>query len=126
MAEQLVDDVAGNVLGERRPFQYVADNGTEYNVELDNSIAVAVGNDESTDAGLDRVSVSGRLPLAPRYINVVATGDDNIRKRVVIGSATNPLFVGTSSSFTANGVTFSVLSSRGERRSRVRLPAEAV
>lgn len=120
MAEQLIDDTQGNVLGERRTYRYISDNGTEYNVDLDNSIAVAVGNTPSTTPDLDVLSVSGTRPLAPRYVNVVATADDNIRKRVVITSPTNPLFTGTTSTFTANGIGFTVLSSRGEKRPRLR------
>lgn len=121
MAEQLTDDNLGNVLGERRTYVYTSDRGTQYNVDLDNSLAVAVNNTPSTDDSLDGLSVTGQLPLAPRYLNVVATNDDTIRKRVIITSPTNPLFTGASSSFTANGIAFTVLSSRGERRPRFRV-----
>lgn len=121
MAEQLTDDNQGNVLGERKTFLYTSDRGTQYNMDLDNSLGLPVGNTPSTDGSLDAISATGTLPLKPRYINVVATNDDSIRKRIVIGSPTNPLFLGTTSTFTANGVEFTVLSSRGEQRPRLRV-----
>lgn len=121
MAEQLTDDNLGNVLGERRTYAYTSDRGTVYNMDLDNSLAVGVNNTPSTDDSLDGLASTGRLPLSPRYINVVATADDTIRKKIVITSPTNPLFTGASSSFTANGVAFTVLSSRGEKRPRFRV-----
>lgn len=117
---QLIDDSQGNVLGERYTALYTSDKGTQYNMELDGSIGVAVGNSPSTNGALDAIAASGTLPLRPRYINVVASADDNIRKRIVVCSPTNPLFVGTTSVFTANGVEFTVLSSRGEQRPRLR------
>lgn len=127
MAEQLIDDTQGNVLGERETFLYTSDNGRQYNMDLDNSLSLPVGNSPSTDASLDAVNATATRPFKPRYINVVASNDDNIRKQIVVCSATNPLFVGTASTFTANGVEFTVLSSVGERRSRLRtLSAPAV
>lgn len=120
MGEQLVDDNLGNVLGERRTYEYTSDRGTKYNIDMDNSIAVGVNNTPATDEALDTLAVYGSRPLAPRYINVVASADDNIRKRIVITSPTNPLFTGAASTFTANGVAFTVLSSRGEKRPRLR------
>lgn len=116
--EQLTDDNLGNVLGERRTYLYTADNGTQYNMDVDNSIAVAVNNTPSTDANLPGLRVNQKRPLQPRYILAESAADPEIKKRIVIGSATNPLFVGTTSTFTANGVAFRVTSSNGEKRKR--------
>lgn len=116
--EQLTDDNLGNVLGERRTYLYVADNGTQYNMDVDNSIAVAVDNTPSTDANLPGLRVNQKRPLQPRYILAESVADPEIKKRIVIGSVTNPLFIGTDSTFTANGVEFRVTSSNGEKRKR--------
>lgn len=116
--EQLTDDNLGNVLGERRTYLYIADNGTQYNMDVDNSIAVAVDNTPSTDGNLPGLRVNQKRPLQPRYILAESVADPEIKKRIVIGSPTNPLFVGTDSEFTANGVVFRVTSSNGEKRKR--------
>lgn len=121
MAEQLIDDTVGNVLGERSTYRYVSDKGTEYNIDLDNSVSGAVGNILSTDGTLDGLAASGTLPLKPRYINVVATDNDTIRKKIIITSPTNGLFTGVTATTNINGVAFTVLSSRGEQRPRFRV-----
>lgn len=119
-AEQLVDDALGNVLGERRTYLYVSDRGDSYNMDVDNSIAVAVNNTPSTDATLPGLRVSQQRPLRPRYI-LAENVDGTIRKKIVIGSATNPLFIGTETEFTANGVLFSVTSAQGEKAQRYKV-----
>lgn len=119
-AEQLVDDALGNVLGERRTYVYVTDAGVSYNMDVDNSIAVAVDNTPSTNAALPGLRVSQKRPLRPRYI-LAENADGTIRKRIVIGSAANPLFVGTDSEFTANGVVFSVTYAQGETVQRYKV-----
>lgn len=119
-AEQLVDDNLGNVLGERRTYLYVSDRGDSYNMDVDNSIAVAVDNTPSTDATLPGLRVSQKRPLQPRYI-IAENADGTIRKRIVIGSPTNPLFLGTDTQFTANGVTFDVTSAQGEKAQRYKV-----
>lgn len=118
MAEQLIDDTLGNVLGERRTYVYTTDAGVEYNMDIDNSIAVAVNNTPSTDATLPGLRVSQKRPLAPRYILIQDTATQNIKKRVVIGSVTNPLFTGEDTTLTINGTAFEVTSSQGEKRQR--------
>jgi hypothetical protein len=119
-AEQLVDDSLGNVLGERRTYVYVSDRGDSYNMDIDNSIAVAVDNTPSTDATLPGLRVSQKRPLRPRYI-LAENADGTIRKRIVIGNPANPLFTGADTSFTANGVTFEVTSAQGEKAARYKV-----
>lgn len=116
--EQLTDDNLGNVLGERRTYIYESDDGTQYNMDVDNSIHVTVGNTPSTDGSLPGLKVNQKRPLQPRYILAESVAEPEIKKRIVIGDRDNPLFLGTTSRFTANGTEFRVTSSNGEKRQR--------
>lgn len=127
MAEQLIDDTSGNVLGERATFAYTSETGQVYNMVLDNSVGAGVGNPYSTDASLPGLSASAQRPIRPRYINVEDVATGNIKKRIVVCNPSNAFFQGTDSTLTINGVEFVVTSSRGEQRVRYKLavpPAE--
>lgn len=121
MANQLDDDTQGNVLGERVTFVYTANNGQVYNMVQDASVGVAVGNVLSTDADADIVSASERRGLKLRYINVEGQTEPEKKKRIVIGSPTNPLFTGAATTVSINSVTFRVQTIVGERRSTLRV-----
>lgn len=121
MANQLEDDTQGNVLGERVTFVYTANNGQVYNMVQDASVGVAVGNVLSTDADADIVSASERRGLKLRYINVEGQTEPEKKKRIVIGSPTNPLFTGAATTVSINSVTFRVQTIVGERRSTLRV-----
>jgi len=125
MAQQLDDDTQGNILGERVTFVYTANNGDVYNMTQDASVGVAVGNVLSTDAEPDQLSVNGTKPVRPRYILVEGQTEPEKKKRIVIGSPTNPLVTGAATSVSINGVTFRVSFVGAEQRRlpRVQPPA---
>lgn len=126
MAEQLIDDTSGNVLGERRTFEYVSETGQSYNMVLDNSVGAGVGNAYSSDASLPGLSASAQRPIRPRYINVEDVATGNIKKRIVICSPSNAFYQGTDTTLTINGVDFVVTSSRGEQRIRYKVEAAPI
>lgn len=126
MAEQLIDDTAGNVLGERRTFVYTSETGQQFNMELDNSVGAGVGNPYSSDATLPGLSASAKRPIRPRYINVEDVATGNIKKRIVICNPTNAFYQGTDTTLTINGTEFVVTSSRGEDRARYKVEAAPV
>lgn len=121
MAEQLIDDTQGNVLGERATFVYQSETGQSYNMILDNSVGAGVGNQLSSDATLPGLSASAQRPIRPRYINVEDVATGLIKKRIVICSPTNAFFTGTDTTLTINGTNFIVTSSRGEQRVRYKV-----
>lgn len=123
MAQQLVDDAEGNVLGERETFVYTTDAGVARNIVLDGSVSRAAGNTISASLAPPSLPASQKRPLKPRYVLVSDGETGNKRKRIIIGSITNPLFTGASSTFTANGTAYTVRTRVGERTSAPRLSA---
>ena len=121
MAQQLLDDTQGNVLGERETFAYTSETGQVYNMVLDNSVGAGVGNPYSTDSTLPGLSASAKRPLRPRYINVQDVATGLIKKRIVICKPDNSFYQGTDTTLTINGTAFVVTSSRGEERIRYQL-----
>lgn len=119
MANQLVDDNLGNVLGERATFVYTSNAGVVYNIVQDASVAIAVGNVLSTDAQPAVIPLSGTRPLRCRYILVEGQTEPEKKKRIVIGSASNPLVTGAATTVSINGVLFRVTFVGAEQR---RLP----
>lgn len=116
MANQLDDDNQGNVLGERTTFVYTDNRGTVWNMTQDSSVAVAVGNVLSTDATPPLLPLGGDRPFRPRYILLEGQTEPEKKKKVYIGSATNPLFLGTTTTVSINAVTYRVTRPVGEQR----------
>lgn len=119
--------------GSKRYFEYTADDGQTYGMNLDESTyenaalgfgqALAVGDPEY--AGL--LSATGTRPLAPRYFNMVGTNTEGetVRRRVFVGDNeaaawVNPqtfsLTLLTVVGNTATPTVFLVSSAIGERR----------
>lgn len=118
--------------GSRRYFQYTADDGQTYGMELDESTyetadlgfaALDVGAAEF--AGL--LSASATRPLAPRYFNMVGTDADGrqVRRRVLVGDNEAAAWINpqnfsinllTVVGQTATSTVFTVSSAIGERR----------
>lgn len=106
--------------GSRKWYVYVDDDENEYAVQLDED----TGNLE----GLGFTAYNGSPVLDPppkglrlRYINAVQTsgaGAGFRYRRFAAGFTDAPLYSGTQTTFTLNGLTYSVTSTRGERSRR--------
>lgn len=122
--------------GSKRYFEYTADDGQTYGMNLDESTyetpnlgfgqALAVGDPEY--AGL--LSATGTRPLAPRYLNLVGTNasGETVRRRVFVGDNESQAWVNpqafsitllTVVGNTATPTPFVVSSAIGERRTFV-------
>lgn len=123
MAQQLDDDAQGNILGERETFVYTSDAGVAYNIVQDGSVSRGAGNTISASLANPSLPASQKRPIRPRYVLVSDGASQLKRKRIIIGSPTNPLFTGAQSTFIANGVSYTVRTRVGERTSAPRLSA---
>lgn len=127
MANQLDDDNQGNILGERATFVYVTNGGVSYNITQDASVAVAVGNALSTDASAPILRASQRRGIRARYVLLEGQTAPEKKKRVIIGSPTNPLMTGTQLEVSINAETYRVTQTVGELVNRLRVqPAPEV
>lgn len=119
-------DSVGNRLGRRRTFVYESDTGISYNISLDESVSLAVGNDPSSNGALPVLRASQAFPLKCRYILLSLNSDTNITKRVIIGDIENALYQSSApTQVTINGVAWTVTTRVGERRSVLRVDAPA-
>ena len=84
-------DTVGNRNGPRAVFVYTTDGGTAYNVSLDDSVATAAGNPESS-ANNPAIRATGRRPFQLRYILCSLQSDPTITKKVTVCNAANLLF----------------------------------
>jgi hypothetical protein len=110
-------DTVGNLLGSRAVYEYETDGGTSYNIQLDESVADAVGNDQS-GVNLPVIRASGRKPFAPRYILLSLDSDPAVRKTAIICDVTNPLFARDSAgTVTINSVAWNITGRVGEKAS---------
>lgn len=106
--------------GSRAWFNYEADNGITYAVELDEDTGTLSG------LGFTRYSDSTPSTTLPqgwsmRYINAVKTSGDGagfVSRRFPCGTTDAALYAGTSSTFTRGGDSFAVSSARGEDQRR--------
>jgi hypothetical protein len=113
--------------GSRRWFQYEADNGKKYAVELDESTyeTNALGFeaiDASATVGEGRVlQASAKRPLRMRYVMLYRkVGGDIKRRKVYCGKKGVDVFTGQAQSVEIDGgVAWSILSTIGERRKGV-------
>ena len=91
-------------------YQYVSDNGTTY------SLATTVQNGNVNSA------TGSPVPITSRYLKgwtcrfIFGQASTGEVTQVPIFSATNPLFVGTSTSFTKDGTSYAVTGRIGEQR----------
>lgn len=110
-------DTVGNLLGPRATFLYETDGGTSYNIQLDESVATAVGNDLST-VNVAAIRASGRKPFQPRYILLALVSNPAVTKSAIICDVTNPLFArDASGTVTINGVAYTITGRIGEKAS---------
>lgn len=110
-------DTVGNRLGPRAVFTYVTDGGTSYNIQLDESVGNAVGNDESS-TNLPVIRASGRKPFQPRYILLALDSDPTITKTAIICDVANALFArDAAGDVTINGVAWNITGRVGEKAS---------
>ena len=103
--------------GSRAWFIYNDDDGEDYAVNLDED----TGNLEAFDFS----PYTGTPPLDPpprgfrmRYVNAVQTSGDGAGYRYrafPCGTDTAPVYDGTQATFTVNGLSYAVTSTRGER-----------
>lgn len=115
-------DSVGNRLGKRRTMVYESDTGVSYNVSLDESVALAVGNDPSTNGSFPVLRASQSFPLKPRYVLMSLNSDPSVTKKAVIGDIENALFQSSApTQVTINGVVYTVTTRVGERRSVLRV-----
>lgn len=91
---------------------YQQDNGAECAMRIDESNGEQGG---FTDVTTDGTPPECPKSLKPRYVNGV---DANGGGRLLIGDPANELYT-DGGTFTANGRTFSITSSRGEKGRRV-------
>lgn len=107
--------------GSRAWYVYQDDDDNDYAVELDEDLAAVTGS------GFVRYTGETALDLPPkglrmRYVNAVQTsgaGAGYRSRKVYCATTEATLYGGTTTTFTLNGVTYSVSSKRGERK---RLP----
>lgn len=103
--------------GSRSWFNYTADDGTLYAVEMDDDVGAL------NVAGFTPYTGTAPLKLLPqgsrmRYVNAVqttGTGAGFKSRRIPVGLATAPLYTGTTTTVTLNGFVYAVSSTRGER-----------
>lgn len=111
-------DTVGNRLGPRAYFDYTTDDGRVLSVLMDESVALAVGNEPASGTN-PRGSFRGS-GIVPRYILLQLVDDPTVRKRVVITEPDSGFMTSaTSASIAINGVNWSQTYRSGERLSMV-------
>lgn len=103
--------------GSKKWFIYNDDDGENWGVELDEDTGSLVGLDFSPYTGSPSLD---QLPRGKfmRYINAVQTSGSGAGFRYrsfPCGTDTAPLYDGTQTTFTVNGLNYAVTSTRGER-----------
>lgn len=100
--------MAGNLLGERRYYEYIDDAGNGFKYLTDQSLGQAVGATENdTNPDLPR-------RFSPRIL--YAEGPNGERKKVIVPTADNTAYArNTSTNLTIDGLTFSTTGRRGEK-----------
>jgi len=110
-------DTVGNRNGPRAVFVYTTDGGTAYNVSLDDSVATAAGNPESS-ANNPSIRATGRRPFQLRYILCSLQSNPAVSKKVTICSASNVLFArDVAGVITINSVDWDITGRVGEKAS---------
>lgn len=122
----MAEDTVGNILGVRGVFIYTSDSSVNYNINLDRSVSLAVGNELSTNGAFPIIRASGRRPISPRYLLCQQNSDPRVKKRIIVGDLVNSVFLSSAATqITINNVPFTVTGRVGEKRSTLVLtPAE--
>lgn len=114
----MAEDTVGNILGKRGVFVYQNDSSVSYNISLDRSVSLAVGNALSEIATLPIIRASGRRPISPRYLLLQQKDAPTVKKKAIICDLVNSLFLSSAASeVTINGVVYVVTGRVGEKRS---------
>lgn len=101
---------------------YTSDNGTEYALELDESIYETAALGFAVLPGQrDIISATGRLPLRPRYVNCNRVNADGLTLRAsfLVGSSAAFVALQTAGTVTVDGDAWNLSSVRGEQRAIV-------
>lgn len=104
--------------GSRRWYVYTDDDGDDWGVELDEDTGSLSG------LGFTAVTTSTELNTLPRGVtmrtlNAVQTSGDGAGyryRKFPVGTEEATLFAGTTSTFTVNGLNYTVTSTRGEKK----------
>jgi len=114
----MAEDTVGNILGKRAVFTYQNDSSVAFNISLDRSVSLAVGNDLSTIATLPILRASGRRPIAPRYLLLQQKDSPTVKKKAIVCDLVNSLFLSSAASeVTINNIVYVVTGRVGEKRS---------
>lgn len=109
--------------GSRRWFGYVADNGDEFAVELDESTYESVNlafGAVSAEAKDRIILASATRPVQMRRVNAYRIADDQtIRAKFYVGTQTGLTALYTSGVLTVGGVAWSISSTQAEVRKAV-------
>jgi hypothetical protein len=114
----MAEDTVGNILGKRGVFVYQNDSSVSYNISLDRSVALAVGNDLSTNAAFPILRASGRRPIAPRYLLLQQKDAPTVKKKAIVCDLVNSVFLSSApTEVTINSIVYVVTGRVGEKRS---------
>lgn len=104
-------------------FAYTSDEGVEYNINLDRSNAIAAGGLAGKSAAAEAagafLKASSKRPLQPRYIIASLSGDDNVKRRVVVTDPASAVWLSaTQINLEVNGAVevFDITAKIGEQR----------
>lgn len=120
----MAEDNVGNIVGKRGTFEYLTDAGVTINYSADASVGIAVGN---TVATINRgaKSVNDKY-LQGRYVLAQQNADPSVKKKIIVGSPTNPLMVAAAGQIIPiNGTQYTITGRVGEKASYLRLTATA-
>lgn len=113
-------DTVGNRLGPRKTFVYINDSSVSYNVSLDESVSLALGNSPSTNGSFPVLRATAKRPLEPRYFLLERKTDPSVRKKAICCDYTNSLFLSSArSEVTINNVVWVIVGRVGEKRSNL-------
>ena len=103
--------MAGNILGARSYYGYIADSSTIYSIQMDDTLAVGVG------ATLDDSSPNLPRRFEPRVVFCEAiVGGRTKRKQLVVTDPESVIWTSeTTQNIDLDGVTFATTGKRGEK-----------
>lgn len=111
--------------GSRRYFAYFDDAGTEYYMQLDESVAesislgfgVSITQAVAVDPG-KRISPSRTFPIEPRYVLAQRTDTDGrtVKRKFYVGATSAPAWSGSPLDVTIDGEDWSITARVGEIR----------
>lgn len=110
--------------GSRRPFQYTADGGQLFWMDLDESTyeRLEYGFGQTVDGNIltdykSRLSPSRKFPLEPRYIRCVRQDADGrtVKRKVYVGSTTALVWTAGVVTATLDDGTYTIVQKVGEK-----------